>query len=219
MKNNLFIFIITNLLSYLSIINCNALWFELKPKRSKCLIEELYHQNFAMIKYTVEGLQKGQEDNQSVLNNIEIKITSEDNDDQVFVDKYLTTAIGKFSFTAPQDGQYRICIYNNDKEIKFRINFLILSDNMDEPSLESALKKEDVFKVHDKVEEILGKANRYIRRQEKIITFNDSDYEEILKMEKIFLYMTMVQIALVVAIGIYQVINFKGFLDKNVLNF
>lgn len=199
-----------------------SLYFDLKQKKTRCLIEELYTSNMAMIKYTFIGLPESIEEQNKVLsNNIGIKVVFEDDHNDVIIDQVLDNKTGKLSMTAKNDGQYRICVTTGefDTILKLKMNLVIMSDNMDEPNLESAVKSEEVHKIHGKVEKILKKGQKYSDRQHLLIKIEDKESKGIMKLQKTFYYMTIIQICIVIVLGIYQLYNLKNFLDKNVLNY
>eukprot|EP00340_Litonotus_pictus_P006346 CAMPEP_0170518180 /NCGR_PEP_ID=MMETSP0209-20121228/3929_1 /TAXON_ID=665100 ORGANISM="Litonotus pictus, Strain P1" /NCGR_SAMPLE_ID=MMETSP0209 /ASSEMBLY_ACC=CAM_ASM_000301 /LENGTH=175 /DNA_ID=CAMNT_0010803635 /DNA_START=124 /DNA_END=651 /DNA_ORIENTATION=- len=174
----------------------------------------------AMIKYSILGLNEENKDNQTILNNIFIKVTEEESK-EVFIDRTLITKDGKLSMTAKNDGQYRICVEAGDISTSFQLkmNLVILSDNMDEPNLDSAVQADEVFKMHDLVEQVIGKGEKYIEKQHKMIKIEDNDSKGIMQLQKVFYYMTLMQIVIVLAMGVYQIFNLKSFLDKNILDF
>lgn len=209
---------------FMTIISfCNTLYFDLKPQRKKCFIEELYVSNMAMIKYTITDMPADENGSEAqYLSNIDITVVSEDDDNDIYIDKVLVDKQGKFSMTASNDGQYRVCVTNSNpaENIKaIKMNIQILSDNMDEPNLEGAVTSDHVITVHEEVQKIISKGEKYSRRQEKILKFEEKDFRDITRLQKIFYYMTLIQIVVVLGLGIYQLLNLKNYLDKNVLDF
>ena len=197
--------------------------FELKQGKKRCFIEELYIDNMAMIKYSVKGLEAGNEsEKNSYFTMINIRVSHIEDQNNKPIDKYLTSSEGKITFTAKKEGQYNICVFpfpSTWTPTRPLMELTILSDNMDEPNLVNALKKEDVDKLHDKIEDILYKGNKYIYHQNTLISFEDKDSNSIIKVQKIFFYLTILQIITVIALGVYQLKNFKLYLDNNVLDF
>jgi len=217
MKVFVYLYFTTLFLTIIKFTSSNLL-FNLKPRGSRCFIEELYASNMAMVKYTINSGEDKVDENYA--SKFMIKAFSEENENEVLIDKVLPNLNGKLSMTAPNDGQYRICIYNNNNSgEKVLTNLTILSDNMDEPNLQDALKKDDLMESHQKLSSIVSKGEKYVRRQEKILKYTNEDYEQIIRVEKIFLYMTFAQIILALSLGVYQILNFKKYLDKNLLDF
>lgn len=199
------------------------LHFDLQQGKKRCIMEELYLNNMAMIKYSVNTLMPGKEEEMKTFyNSINIRATLVNDPTNTPIDTYLNQGEGKISFTAKVEGQYKICVFlfPSSWEPKDRVtmNLIIMSDNMDEPDLNKALKKEEVDELHDKVEEILRKGKTYLDHQEYLMAAEDHDSKSIIKMQKIFYYLTLVQIIIVIGLGIYQVRNLKKYLDDNVLD-
>jgi hypothetical protein len=188
----------------------------------KCFIEELYTKNMAMIKYTINGLDGTDEENASYYNMISLRVTHIKDRNTMPIDTFLKTMNGKITFVAETEGQYKICVFpfpsKYTPKSKVTMNLLILSDNMDEPVLTNAVKKEEVDRLHDKVESILKKGGHYTDHQNNLIKLEEQDYNSIIKVQKIFFYLTIAQIFTVIFLGVYQILNFKSYLDKNVLD-
>lgn len=222
MKNNriMKLLLLSICLVFNLIFTCHSLYFDLKNKNTKCFIEELYSSNMAMIKYSVLGLSGENPNEQKILNHISIKVFNEENLSEIFIDKYLVSREGKLSMTAPEDGQYRVCVTSsNTTNERLKMHIQIISDNMDEPNLANALKREVVYNINDKIETITKISSKYAKKQSSIIKLEDEDSKNIMKSQKMFFYMTMLQITLVIFIGIYQIRNFKNYMDKNILDF
>lgn len=199
----------------------NSLFFHLKRKMTKCFLEELYSSNMAMIKYTIDKTENFTEDELAVIfAQTTIEVTF-DEDQSNILSRDIVNPTGKFSFTAKKDGHYRICVntgalFAKENYILF-MNLEIMSDNMDEPSLSSIIKKEEINDVHKKVDKIIKKADRYISKQQKMIKIEDMESNNIIKLQKTFYYMTIFQIILVLIIGVYQVFNLKRYIEKTQL--
>ncbi len=203
---------------FLLFSSINALFFHLKRKMKKCFLEELYSSNMAMIKYTIDKTENFTEDELSVIfAQTTIDVTF-DEDQSNIISRDIINPTGKFSFTAKKDGHYRICVSTgalfSKENYLLNMNLEIMSDNMDEPSLNSIIKKEEISDVHKKVDKIIKKADKYISKQQKMIKIEDIESNNIIKLQKTFYYMTIFQIVLVVLIGIYQVFNLKRYIEK-----
>jgi hypothetical protein len=202
----------------LNLINLNnSLFFDLRVRKTRCFIEELYSNNMAMFKYNILGMIGEDVDNQKTLNKIGIRVFSEDNDKDVFVDKHLVSKEGKISMTAPRDGQYRVCVTlheQKDSLLKIKMQLAILSENMDEPNLQGAVDSEHVTQVHQKVISILEKGDKYNKKLQKIVELEDQDAAATIKSQKTFYYTTLIQIAIVIVLGIYQMMNLKKYVDR-----
>lgn len=199
-----------------------GLHFDLRMGKIKCFIEELYTKNMALIKYSISGLDGTDEENASYYNMISLRVTHIKDRNIMPIDGFLKTMNGKFTFVAQTEGQYKVCVFpfpsKYTPKSKVTMNLLILSDNMDEPMLLNAVKKEEVDRLHDKVESILKKGGHYTDHQNNLIRLEEQDYKSIVKVQKVFFYLTIAQIFVVVFLGIYQVLNFKSYLEKNVLD-
>lgn len=208
---------ILSIIFYLFNLN-NTLFFDLKVRKTRCFIEELYSNNMALFKYTVLGMIGEDGDNQKTLNKIGIRVFSEDNDKDVYIDKHLVSKEGKISMTAPKDGQYRVCITlheQKDSLLKIKMQLSILSENMDEPNLQGAVDSEHVNQVHQKVISILEKGEKHNKKLQKIVDLEDQDAAATIKSQKTFYYTTLIQITIVIALGVYQMMNLKKYVDSS----
>ena len=208
---------ILSIIFYLFNLN-NTLFFDLKVRKTRCFIEELYSNNMALFKYTVLGMIGEDGDNQKTLNKIGIRVFSEDNDKDIYIDKHLVSKEGKISMTAPKDGQYRVCITlheQKDSLLKIKMQLSILSENMDEPNLQGAVDSEHVNQVHQKVISILEKGEKHNKKLQKIVDLEDQDAAATIKSQKTFYYTTLIQIAIVIALGVYQMMNLKKYVDSS----
>lgn len=219
MKTTLLCLVIITLLNL-----SNSLYFDLKEKSMRCFIEELYYNNMAMIKYSVKGLVGSDEENQEILGKISIKTTLEEAQQISYIDKILASAEGKFSMTADKDGQFRVCVYvfefnKNKKPKNLQMHIQIISDNMDDPNLSKAVNKEEISNLDSKLSEVVTRSDKYNSKLEKLIKLEDKDAENIIKSQKMFYYMTLIQIILVIVIGAYQIFNLRKYLDSHLLDF
>lgn len=209
----------------INLINLIAsLHYDLVISQKRCFIEELYKGNMAMIKWHIKGLELGTEDQQKqYYNAVSLRVSSEKDSQNIIVDDYLKTHDGKLSFLAKEDGQYKICTFLFPSKYRpnnrITMELIVLSDNMDEPSLLNVVKKDEVDRLHSKVDSIIRKGDIYLKQQNKLIKLEDEDSNSIIKMQKIFYYLTIVQIFIVISLGAYQLYNLKSYLDNNVLDF
>ncbi len=213
-------FILVALLKY--ILNFH---YDLRMGIQRCIIEELFEKNMAMIKWKIRGLDLASEDEQKeYISQINLHVTYMKDSEFSPINTNLNIKEGKISFLAEKSGQYKICTKLTPykwKHTSTRISMelVVLSDNMDEPNLEKLVKKEEVEILHSRVDEILRKGERYIKKQNDLIKLEDQDSISIMKTQSTFYYMTIAQIVVVVLLGVYQVINFKKYIDNNVLDF
>ncbi len=113
-------------------------------------------------------------------------------------------------------GQYKICAsYHGNLHKDLMMGIKINSDNMDEPKLSSAIKNEDVAPLNEKVKNILNVGNVLIKWQE-----NDLDNEDIIAAQQMsssrnYYILTVFQIIVIVALGLYQIFSFRKFLSFN----
>lgn len=217
---------IKSLLILLTLTSCfyltSSLHFELRQAKKRCILEELYLNNMAMIKYSVKGAELGTEEEQKQFYSaINIRVTHVNDNNNIPIDTFIDKAEGKISFMAKTEGQYMVCAFlfpsKWEPNNRVTMSLIIMSDNMDEPNLEKALKQEEVDEIHDKVDEILHKGQRYIDHQNNLIKMEDKDSKSIIKMQKIFYYLTIVQIIIVIGLGIYQIRNLKNYLEENII--
>ncbi len=199
--------------------------YDLRQSMKRCIIEELFEKNMAMIKWKIKGLELGNEEQQrEYFSQINLKVTYMKDNEFSPIDTNLNMIEGKISFLAEKSGQYKICtllypVKWKPNSSRVTMELVVLSDNMDEPNLEKLVKKEEVENLHSRVDEILRKGERYIKKQNDLIKMEDQDSVSIMKTQSTFYYMTIAQIVIVILLGVYQVMNFKKYLDSNVLDF
>ncbi len=178
-----------------------------------------------MIKWKIRGLELASEDEQQeYISQINLQVTYMKDSEFSPINTNLNIKEGKISFLAQKSGQYKICTKLTPFKWKhstsrITMELVVLSDNMDEPNLEKLVKKEEVENLHSRVDEILRKGERYIRKQNDLIKMEDQDSLSIMKTQNTFNYMTMAQIGVVILLGVYQVINFKKYINSNMLDF
>lgn len=164
-----------------------------------------------------------EEQQKQYYSSVSLRVSSDKDSQNIIIDDYLKTHDGKLSFLAKEDGLYKICTFVFPSKYRpnnrITMELLVLSDNMDEPSLLNVVKKEEVDRLHSKVESIIRKGDIYLKQQNKLIKSEDEDSNSIIKMQKIFYYLTIIQIIIVVALGAYQLYNLKSYLDNNVIDF
>jgi len=111
---------------------------------------------------------------------------------------------GKFSFMSPEMGYYKICVnysgskWNDRSKLFFKIKFM--SDNMDEPKLDEALKSSDLDIVKRTVRKTIMKGERIIKQQENELDVEDKLAKE--QISNIHYYYTLSVIQMIVVVGL-----------------
>ena len=98
------------------------------------------------------------------------------------------------------------------------MNLRFGSDNMDEPDINNALQSKDVSNLEGKAKKVLELAKPIIERQKSDLDLENANAETTIKNTKWYKYLTFVQIALCVIIGLVQLNNFRKYLkSQNVI--
>ena len=123
----------------------------------------------------------------------------------------------KFSFMSKDNAQFKICvqksnIYWGDREpIFFQIK--IMSDNMDEPNISTAIKVQDLDPVKSKVAKVIKKGERLIKNQENEIDQEDGAAKRQMEYVSYYYSLAVLQIVVVIGLGLYQVFSFRKFIN------
>jgi hypothetical protein len=91
----------------------------------------------------------------------------------------------------------------------------IESDLQEEVNIEKLVRNEDFNPVSQKINNIIKKARKIIKRQVSEIQNEDSSYNLQQNYSKTFITFTIIQIVVVLAIGFYHIYSFKTFLISN----
>ena len=95
--------------------------------------------------------------------------------------------------------------------MKLRID----SDNMDEKDLQNAVKTEDLDYTNQKIQSIFFYAKKVLEKQKQALTSEDQHSDLQVKFSKDFLYLTIIQIIVIVLIGAYHLYSFRKYLLAN----
>ena len=169
-----------------------------------------------MIKYDIFGIDITEESSLKMIESIQIKFTKEETRD--LISRHIIRQLsGKFSFTVDNDGSYKICTQNivsswikNNKRIY--MNIKIETDNQDEVDLNKIVRKEDLDPISDKINKIIKKSQKIIRKQANEIQSEDETYLFQQSYTKLFVLLTIIQTIVVLVVGLYHIISFRKFL-------
>ena len=189
----------------------------LQKGQERCIIDEFIENNFFVVKYKI--FTENKENITDLLPFIGLNIKELETNEMLFYHP-LTLPKSKFSHTVKKTGLYKICVsvkIDSPKKIrekKIFANLKITSDNMEKIDLTNVIKNNDIERMENKAENIiglLGKANDIKKSQintEKYYSF------EILSNAKLYKYLTIIQIAGSGIIGLIQLYNFRKFLKS-----
>ena len=197
--------------------NIFSLSFLLQKGEERCIIDEFLEDNYFVVKYKI--FTENKDNINDLLPFISLNIKEVDTDEMLFYHS-LTAPKSKFSHTVKITGLYKICIYvktnapHKMKEKKIFANLKITSDNMEKFDLTNAIKSNDVERMENKADSIiglLGQANEIKKSQ--INTEKDYSFE-ILSNAKMYKYLNIIQIVVSGIIGLVQLNNFRRFLKS-----
>jgi hypothetical protein len=123
---------------------------------------------------------------------------------------------GKFSFVSKTNAYYKICVektnvYWSDRDPIF-VNLKFMSDNMDEPNISSAIKKQDLDPLHEKLSKAIKKGERLIKDQENELDQEDRVANQQMNSIHSYYRMAIIQLIIIFGLGIYQIFSFRKFI-------
>ena len=197
--------------------NIFSLSILLEKGQERCIIDEFLRNNYFVVKYKI--FTENKENINDLLPFISLNIKVAETNEVLFYHS-LTLPKSKFSHSVKNIGLYKICVYtktdapNKIKEKKVFANLKITSDNMEKIDLDSVIKNNDVERMENKAENIigiLGQANQIKKSQ-----INTEKYSsmEILSKAKMYKYLNIIQIVVSAIIGLIQLNNFRRFLKS-----
>jgi len=199
-----------------SIINfINSLFFELSTSEEKCFVDELLVDNVLFIKYKLYDVT-----NKEDITKIQLRISKEGNDTPLAFHT-IKRITGKHSFTAKENGNYKICAFMtgslfNRVTVKMRLRFD--SDGTEDKDLSEVLQHSGVSKSLSSIRRIVTTGKSVIGRQKANIDREDKHSHVHVNYSRTFIYITIAQIIIVFGIGIYNIISFRNFLiQKNII--
>ena len=197
--------------------NIFSLSILLEKGQERCIIDEFLRNNYFVVKYKI--FTENKEYINDLLPFISLNIKVAETNEVLFYHP-LTLPKSKFSHSVKNIGLYKICVYtktdapNKIKEKKVFANLKITSDNMEKIDLDSVIKNNDVERMENKAENIigiLGQANQIKKSQ-----INTEKYYsmEILSNAKMYKYLNIIQIVVSAIIELIQLNNFRRFLKS-----
>jgi hypothetical protein len=100
---------------------------------------------------------------------------------------------------------------NNPLYMKLKLE----SDATEEYNIENAVKTHDINPVTMKINTIIRKAKKIIKKQVSETEKEDQSYNLQSQYSKTFISFTIVQILIVLLIGVYHIYSFRNFLIAN----
>jgi hypothetical protein len=169
-----------------------------------------------MVKWKITGIKEVDETKiAGILQNVHLQIIN-DTTKQAVKTEVIKKEKGKVSYHTEEEGYYRICVRYHagwgQSNPQLTMGIKINSDNMDEPDIKSALKTKDLDPVHLKIKELLDSGKLVVEKQKSDLEGEDSAAQLQIKAGRSYYYMTIIQIVVVLAVGVYQVFSFRKFL-------
>ena len=192
----------------------SSLLIKVEPGRSRCFEEDLFEGNMLMIKWKIFTASKS--DISQQISNFIIFILNSDTKEQVF-SVTPTSYKEKAQFNPPRDGLYRVCAIlraNYKEKEPIYINFKFGNDFNAEPELDKAIQSKDVDNLEVKSRNVIELAKPIIEKQKSELELERGNAESTIKSTRWYKYLTFVQIAVCLIIGLVQVNNFLRFLKS-----
>ena len=216
MSLNFFNFILICLFSF----SFSSLLFELNELNPVCFTDELFDNGVLMIKYKI--FTPSRLDLSRIYPSTYIYVINEETKKEEFRNA-LVSVKNKFTFTAIKAGLYTVCAYRtkNSNDLvneQIYMNLKFASDNMDEISLNKALKKEDLNTIEGKSRQINDIVKKMMKNQERQTKLERRAAKSMYKSTKFYEKVSVVQIILIILIGVVNLFNFRRFLkSKNII--
>lgn len=171
-----------------------------------------------MIKYKIHGIDLKAEENLKLIESIQIKFKKEESNDLISR-HIIRSLLGKFSFTVDSDGHYKICAQNIISswlgENKIFMYIKIETDSQEEIDVLKMVRTDDINPVSEKINKIILKSQKIIRKQSLEIQTEDESYTMQKNYTKSFIFFTVSQIIIVVVLVAYQLYSFRKYLLSN----
>ena len=195
----------------------SSLLILLQKAQERCIIDEFIANHYFVVKYKI--FTENKENITDILPFLSFKIKDTVNNDILYYHT-LETHKGKFTHSVKKTGLYKLCMYASfetpNKIVTKQIftNLKISSNNMDNIDLTNAIKTNDIERMENKAENIiglLGQANQIKKSQ----IHTEKDYSlEVLSNAKRYKYLNIIQIVITAIIGLIQLNNFRRFLKS-----
>lgn len=198
----------------------SSLLFELNELNPVCFTDELFDNGVLMIKYKI--FTPSRLDLSRIYPSTYIYVINEETKKEEFRNA-LTSVKNKFTFTAIKAGLYTVCAYRTKNlnalvNEQIYMNLKFASDNMDEISLNKALKKEDLNTIEGKSRQINDIVKKMMKNQERQTKLERRAAKSMYKSTKFYEKVSIVQIILIILIGVVNLFNFRRFLkSKNII--
>jgi hypothetical protein len=154
----------------------------------------------------------------SLLSNMHISISNEANS-EIFQIHSIKELNAKFSFISKNEAYYKICIEKTNVYWSERdpiwVSLKIMSDNMDEPNISSAVKKQDLDPLHEKLSKAIKKGERIIKQQENELDQEDNVAHNQMRSINGYYKLAIIQVIIILGLGIYQIYSFRKFISNN----
>ena len=203
--------------SFIIVNNISSISILLQKGQERCIIDEFIEETYFVVKYKI--FTENKENITDILPFINLKIKDSESNDVLFLHS-LTNYKGKFSHEAKKTGLYKLCMYtktdapNKIKEKKIFANLKITSDNMEKIDFTNAIKSNDINRLENTAENLLGLLGQANEIKKSQIN-NEKDYSlEIISNAKIYKYLNIIQIVISAIIGLIQLNNFRRFLKS-----
>ena len=189
----------------------------LNKGQERCIIDEFIENNYFVVKYKI--FTENKENIDDILPFLSLKVKDTENNDVLYYHSLISSK-DKFSHSVKSTGLYKICIYtrtdapNKIRDNKIFAQLRITSDNMDDFDLTKAIKTNDIERMENKAENIiglLGQANEIKKSQIN----TEKEYSlDIISNAKMYRYLNIFQIVISAIIGLIQLNNFRRFLKS-----
>ena len=195
----------------------SSLLILLQKAQERCIIDEFIANHYFVVKYKI--FTENKENITDILPFLSFKIKDAVSNDILFYHN-LESYKGKFTHSVKKTGLYKLCMYASfetpNKIVSKQIfaNLKVSSDNMDKLDLINAIKTNDIERMENKAENIiglLGQANQIKKSQIN----TEKDYSlEVISNAKRYKYLNIIQIVITAIIGLIQLNNFRRFLKS-----
>jgi hypothetical protein len=201
-----------------TITQINTMFFDLQSGLERCYVDELFTDTTILIKYKVFTFES--EGENYIKNNIDaVWVNIYDDYGRRLTGHKVTNYKNKFTLHIKEDSFYRICVETSGGSYEARgkvfFQLKLASENMDEPDISKAIKKEDVSNLQEDLRALVRKSSRIVRYQKGELNTEDSIAKLQISDSRLYYGLTVIQIVIIGLVFCYNLYIFIKLINKN----
>jgi hypothetical protein len=220
----LFYFKILSIILLLSLTSINSIYFLIHKSSTKCFFEEFFNESIISLRFNIlDYLHEEKEHEHTPI--FEFILYNLDKDTKVDTLQGVNPN-GKVNFIIKENGSYTICVIPRpDADVFTKMEYIKFSMTLDTHNELTELrdysehpKDKDFEKINAKVQKMQSKVIDIMKSQSYQIAKEDDFIERQNNNTNAILYLTVVQIIILVVLTIWQASTFKGLFKDKILN-